>query len=187
MKLGAKSGYLLPLLIVALIGLSGAGYFYFANRSTPIRVGPPPFSSDSIYDRVQVSMTYEQVTEIAGQPASCEYSSAPPPTDFRICYWPDPSGFSISFQNNLVTAKNYTQDLQPPAPAPFNAGQFYDRVQVGMGYDEVTSLAGKPGDCGTTAVHPPSDLMSCTWQDNSTAVTVGFKGNLSTGKTKRSL
>ncbi len=45
----------------------------------------------------------------------------------------------------------------------------YDRLQVGMGYDEVVAIFGKPDTCSDTLV-----AKGCTWGDELKNVTIGF-------------
>ena len=45
----------------------------------------------------------------------------------------------------------------------------YDRLKVGMEYDEVVSIFGKPDTCSDTLV-----AKGCTWGDELKNVTIGF-------------
>ena len=48
----------------------------------------------------------------------------------------------------------------------------YSRITLGMPYDKVVQLIGKPGKCDDVM-----GLRSCTWGDDSRSVQVSFAGN----------
>lgn len=47
----------------------------------------------------------------------------------------------------------------------------YNKLRVGMSYDEVTSLLGKPDDCDGAI-----GFKSCTWGDEKKNINVNFGG-----------
>jgi hypothetical protein len=48
----------------------------------------------------------------------------------------------------------------------------YDKISIGMSYDEVVKLIGKPNTCDDML-----GLRSCTWSDDSSSVDVKFAGD----------
>jgi hypothetical protein len=48
----------------------------------------------------------------------------------------------------------------------------YDKLKIGMGYDEVVSILGKPDSCSDTLV-----ARSCIWGNEQRNITVNFIGN----------
>jgi Domain of Unknown Function with PDB structure (DUF3862)/Prokaryotic membrane lipoprotein lipid attachment site len=48
----------------------------------------------------------------------------------------------------------------------------YDKLKMGMGYDEVVSNLGKPDSCTDTLV-----AKSCVWGSDRKNITIGFIGN----------
>jgi len=48
----------------------------------------------------------------------------------------------------------------------------YEKLNMGMGYEEVVSILGKPDSCSDTLV-----TKSCMWGDEQKNITVSFIGN----------
>jgi len=48
----------------------------------------------------------------------------------------------------------------------------YDKLKVGMGYEEVVAILGKPDNCSDTLV-----AKSCRWGDERKNITVNFIGD----------
>ncbi|MEC5398339.1 hypothetical protein [Uliginosibacterium sp. H1] len=51
----------------------------------------------------------------------------------------------------------------------------YDKVQLGMSFDEVKALIGEPGECSDALM-----VRNCVWREGEASVSVSFVGNKAT-------
>jgi hypothetical protein len=82
---------------------------------------------------------------------------------------------TIKVSSVKLAAQSSNEPKSQVSPNKFDALAFYNVVENDMSYQRVKELAnGKEGDCGQTAVYPPSGNMSCTWSDTKLRVTVNI-------------
>ncbi len=143
--------------IVVIFDFSNRLVRYYSNNLDGTNFGnnsQSPIVTSSDLERIKAGMTYQEVVQIIGNGGSRSQENNPGSNNTYNWINPDGTGLSIVFDRSdrLVSIRSYNLnvtdfgELSGKQPNNSITKQLYDRLKLGMTYQEISNLMGREGD-----------------------------------------